>query len=368
MMDSDNNINVNGNVITTSMLTSNYKIKVDQTGTIWKIYNSPDYINEDGIGIFLLGHKKGSQRGFTILSNKTSGTNIKPVLPEEAQSIFKVEIIAVGTEIIDGERWNFSRYYIETLSDNTGDSWRPKKTDTNDPCKIAFKTLIGDEEVISLYAIQLKEIQNPIEVWEETIIPGQYTRVNDSVLSEDQNIRGITLLNTTTKNFIVVKNGGERVESLNWYYYDLMGSNQFYVTDSNFQVTNVGTEYIVSPETTLLDLGTGEERSKYGRLINVNRSDIIGSIGTLVVTESSAYPGTWRDLIDNNTANVEVNRELDNIYIQIGKNEEDLKNEDYRVDVNKIGTFNLMKRSNFKYVIQAYGYLRIYLDYYFSRG
>lgn len=362
----DNNINVNGNVITTSMLTADYKIKVDQTGTIWKIYNSPDYINEDGIGIFLLGHKKGSQRGFIILTNKTSEYSIRPVIPSEAQSIFRVINSSQGTKIIDGERWNFSGYYIETLSDNTGDSWRPKKTSTNDPCEIVFKSLIGDEEVISLYAIQLKEIQNPIEVWEETIIPGQYTKVNDSILSEDQDIRGITLQNTTTKNFIVVKNGGEGVESLNWYYYDLMGSNQFYVTDSNFQVTNVGTEYIVSPGTSLLDLGTGEERSRYGRLINVNRSDIIGSIGTLVVTESSAYPGTWRDLIDNNTANVEVNRELDNIYIQVGKNEEDLKNEDYSVDIDKIEVFSLEVISNFKYVIQTYGYLRIYPDSDFS--
>ena len=363
----DNNINVNGNVITTSMLIADYKIKVDQTGTIWKIYNSPDYINEDGIGIFLLGHKEGSQRGFIILTNKTSEYSINPVIPSEAQSIFKVVNFSYGTKIIDGERWNFIGYYIETLSDNTEDSWRPKKTGTDDPCKIVFKTLIGDEEVISLYAIQLKEIQNPIEVWEETIIPGQYTRVNDNILSEDQNIRGITLLNTTTKNFIVVKNGGEGVESLNWYYYDLMGSNQFYLTDSNFQITNVGTEYIVSPETTLLDLGTGEERSRYGRLINVNRSDIIGSIGTLVVTESSAYPRTWRDLIDNNTANVEVNRELDNIYIQVGENEEDLKNEDYSVNIDKIGVFSLEVISNFKYIIQTYGYLKIYPDSDFSR-
>ena len=99
-----------------------------------------------------------------------------------------------------------------------------------------------------------------------------------------------------TKNFIVVKNGVEGAESLNWYYYDLSGSNKFYMTDQNFQVSNVGTEYLVSPGTTLLDLGTGEGRSIYGRVINANRSDLVGSIGTLIVTESSSFPKTWRDL------------------------------------------------------------------------
>jgi len=352
----DNNIEVDRNIITTSPLYADYKIRIEQTGIIWKIINSPDYINVDSVegehGIFLLGSTTGSERDIEIMTNdsRASATTL-PVITQDpvGQSIFTINVVQYSKRIIDGDWWSVYRVRLRTLSENTGDTWRPKKPDTEDPYLVTFKFQGESVPSISLYLIQLRHIDNPITVWEETIIPGKFTKVDSNV----------TLLNTITKNFIVVKNGGDEETALNWYYYDLLGTNQFYITDQSFNVTNIGPEYLVASGTTLLDLGTGEERSIFGRVININRSDLVGSLGTLVITESPVYPGTWRNLIDNNTTNVEVDRVLDNIYIQVGEGN-DLKDEDYVKDISSISTFWINIVSNFKYVIQTYGYLKIY--------
>ena len=352
----ENNIEVNGNIITTSSLTADYKIKIEQTGIIWKILSHPDYVNEDGHGIFLLGYKSGSTKNIEIITNDLESTGNLEVYQEEAgESIFEFTIIRnPDLRMIDGEWWRAYDVKIRTLSENTGDSWRPKQS--NNPYLVTFKFLGIEIPSIGLYAIQLKRINNLIEVWEETIIPGKFTKVESEV----------TLLNTITKNFIIVKEGtGEEEIGLSWYYYDLSNTNQFYITDTNFQVTNSGPEFLITSDTTLLDLGTGEDRTTFGRVINVNRSDLIGSLGTLVITESPSYPITWRDLIDNNTVNIGVNRELDNIYIRVGEGD-DLKDEDYEVSINSIGSFSININSNFKYLIQTFGFIKVFPDEEFS--
>lgn len=349
----DNNININGNILTTSPLYSDYKIRIEQMGITWKILNSPDYINgEDKYGIYTLGSDEGSIRNIEIITNDPRANNGETTIVQssDGDEIFVMNITKVGQ--YDQEYLKFN-VFIQTKGENSTESWRPRSNDDN---PIIVKILCQGVEISSVffYAIQLKKIEDKIEIWEETLYPGQFTRTKDK----------ISLLNSMTKSFVVAKKVGN--PSLTWYYYDILGTNKFYITDQGAQITNTGTEYLVSSETTLLDLGTGEQRTIFGRTINANRSDLIGSLGTLVVTESSAYPNNWKNLIDNNTAIVEVTRELDNIYIQVGKTQSSIKNEDIEIELDSICSFSLWIKSNFKYVIETFGYIKkipdIFLD------
>ena len=347
-----NNINVDGNILTTSPLYSDYNVRIEQTGIIWKISTSPDYINEDGHGIYTLDYTEGSKRKITILTNRIFQSRREIQFfrfVQDSEDYFTIGIDVIGSQIIDGERWNVYEVTVTTKSENKEGTWRPK-TSTGDPHLIRAQYLEETISSASFYAIQLREISDKIQVWEETLLPGKFSKVES----------GINLYNTLNKNFIVVKKVTAEEENIgsSWYYYDLSGQNRFYITDTSSQITNTGSEFLLAGDSAILDLGTGTSRTLFSRVINVNRSDIIGSVGTLTITESPAYPGSWRDLIDNNTINIEVTRELNNIYIEVGDSEMSLGNEDFTVTLSRIQVFNVYVRSNFKYIAETFGYLR----------
>jgi hypothetical protein len=355
----DNNIEVDGNILTPSILVSDYKIRIEQTGIVWKIVNSPDYLKEDGYGIYLWNHEQGSTRTIKIITNNSNVspgyTSIESVYGEELKRVFNIpsEIICGDDELIDGDWWYTFYVGISTKETNDTEDWIPKG-DGETPYIIQFK--LGDVIInsISFYAIQLREIEPKIEVWEETL-PGKFSQVDTGV---------IEIHNSLVKNFIVIKKGNPETDAM-WYYYDLNGTNKFYITDLGSQTTNSG--FIYYPESTenptLIDLGI-EDRSIFGRTINVNRSDLIGSVGVLTITETPGYPGSWTDLINNNTINLEVTRDKDDIYISVGPYSEGgvevLKNQDYVLEVSRIGVYQIKVLSNFKYVIETFGYLEFY--------
>lgn len=345
-----NNIEVEKNIVTTSSLVSDYKIKIEQSGIIWKIENSPEYVNgEDGINIYTLDYENGSSRVLKVLTNYSlSGSSISAVMDPASSAIFRVEQRSTGREVIDGEWWNYINISITTKSENEDIEWRPQD-ENKEPLLVRLK--YGSINTgISFYAIQLRKIEPRMEIWEE-ITPGRYAKTGNT----------LNIYNTLVKNFIVVeKVSGAPQESMNWYYYDLTGFNKFYLTDYNYQSSTSGIVYFVSEDTTVLNLGTGELREKYSRVINVNRSDLIGSLGVLTITDSPEYPGSWRNVIDNNTVGTEVIRELNNIYIQVGEGQVGIKDEDLTIDVNSINLYKFYVKSNFKYIIQAYGYLELF--------
>lgn len=351
-----NNINVNGNVITTSELVSDYKVRIEQVGFVWKITNSPDYVEEDGYGIYLWNYREGATRTLKIITNNPNvvGESLYSEAQSQSISVFNIPSIIEygGSELIDGDYWYV--FYITISTKNPNDrvdaDWRPKGGEGgDDPFLIKFKYEDVVVSSISFYAIQLRKIDPNIEVLEETL-PGKFSYVDTGI---------INIYNSLVKTFVIVKRDDVTTsQDTLWYYYDLNGLNNFYITDLSSQITNNGFIFYTSTETTLLDLG--EERTVIGRVINVNRSDLIGSLGVLTITESPAFPGSWRDLVNNNTVNVEVTRELTNIYINVGQAE--LKNEDYVLKVSTIGVYTIKVQSNFKYVIETFGYLKFYSE------
>lgn len=347
-----NNIEVNGNTMSTSQLLSDYKIRIEQVGTAWKIQNSPNYINNsDQIGIYLLGYEAGLNRVLKLMTNDRNAiSRITPevILETQTRDLFTFYVSTGSYSYIDGEKWMVYSLTIRTKSRNDENSWRPQN-ESGDPYLVRIRYNNIEIPSLSFYLIQLKKIENDIEVWEETLSPGKFSYADS-----------ITILNSLVKSIIVTKKSSD--SALNWYYHDINNTNRFYITNLSSMVTNTGPEYLIDNYTKLLDLGTGEDREIYSRVINVNRSDQIGSLGVLTITESSSYPESWRDLIDNNTINIEVSRELDNIYIQVGIFPGLMKNEDLEVSVSRIGLFSLYVRSNFKFVVQTFGNLKIYYN------
>ena len=298
----ENNIVVDGNTISTERLNSDYKIKIEQTGIIWKIANSPDYTyvyeveggSTKNYGIYLLEHESGSTRTLKILTNRLDYTgNLTFTLDSAVSGIFNIVSTHLSKhELIDGEYWNVYEVKITATNTNSGEEWRPKTGEQDNPYIVVPKYNNVGIDTISFCPIQLKNIEPKIGVWEETL-PGKFTKVEDGVLR---------IFNSMTKNFIVVRNPKDgETENPNWYYYDLNGINKFYLTDSSAMITNVGVVFLDFDQTSSI---IEVSRETFGRVLNVNRSDLINSLGTLTVTENSAYPGSWRNLINNNMTNV----------------------------------------------------------------
>ncbi len=353
------NIEVEVDTISTSILSSDYKIKIIQSGTIWKIATLSDYIyeteDEKEYGVYVFDYNYPQTKRIKVLVNRTDYTGKLTISStgtyNTLSSIFNfTSNDNAVTELIDGEYWNVFYIDVKTISNNSGNDWRPKNG--NDPYVVDFIKYQGVSIPINFCVIQRIRIEPVLEIWEETL-PGIFSRVGDT---------GINIFNSLSKTFIVVKNGTDTEESINWYYYDLSSTNKFYITDTESMVTNVGLIFInEDPNKETINLGgsTSELRNKFGRVINVNRSDYIDALGVLTVTESSTYPGSWRDLLNQNTINVNVYRYLTNIYIQVGTTNDNLEDEDMSLGVSKIGVYDLKIRSNFKYLAltNSEGYL-----------
>jgi len=343
----NNNIEVSGNTITLSTLVSDYKVRIEQTGIIWRITNSPDYVYEDEVsttktGIYLLEYKEGEKRNLKIITNQELliGSELEVIAETETNNVFTFTTSYLGRELIDGDYWETFNLEIETKSENYSDSWRPKTSGNEEPYLVKLR--YGGEILnsVSFYPIQLREIEPKLEVWEETL-PGKFTKVDTGV---------ITIFNSLTKNYIVLQRTTDEELGGNWYYYDLSGINKFYITDLGAEITNVGVIYVLSTDLDVFEFesGTGELRTELTRVINVNRSDLINDIGVLTVTNTPTYPGSWRDLINNNTVNISVERLLTNIYINVNG-----ENEDLELEVSKIGVYPIEVLSNFKYIIEV---------------
>lgn len=350
-----NNIEVNGNILTTSRLESDYKIKIEQEGIIWKFSTLPDYeMEDDDLNIYLLKYPSGYSRTLKILTNIEDfdfGKLVVEMEPEISE-YFQYNLSYQGTILVDGEYWKEIWLVLTTKSENDTGDWRPKNNLSN-PIKTSLRYDGKVINSISFYAIQLRQIELELEVWEETL-PGKFTKVNGDSL---------TIYNSITKNFIIVKSG---LGNGSWYYYDLTEMNKFYLTDSNSNVTNQGNIFNRVGSGDIIDLGTSESsptRSRVERILNVNRSDLINNIGVLTITENAGYPGSWRDLLNTSTINLEVNRILNNIYILVGTSQDSVKAEDLELEVTKIGVYEITVLTNFKFVaeVEESGYLR-FLD------
>ena len=343
----NNNTTVKSGTIIQTTLTSDYKIRIEQTGIIWKILDSPDYIYDDGLGIYLLDYKSGSTKVIRVGTNQVLTTELieSLIAVSDVSGYFEVSFSDPGREVlVDGETLYEMDITVKTLKtnhnlpENPNNTWIPQVNGEPYIIKIYIDSFIINS--LSFYAIQLSK-EASLEIWEETF-PGQFSKVETG---------NITIFNSLTKNFIVVKRV-EVSEDLNWYYYDLNTTNKFYITDLNQQITNTGLVFYVDPNT----VGPIKlDRRTYGRTINVNRSDITGSLGILTITENQVYPGSWRDLIDSNTINIGVYREVTNIYIDVNGEDKDLE-----LVVNSINLYSVTIKSNFKYVVNTYGYLKIY--------
>lgn len=350
-----NNIEVNGNILTTSRLESDYKIKIEQEGIVWKFSTLPDYkMEDDDLNIYLLKYPSGYSRTLKILTNIEDFDFGKLVVEMESEisEYFQYSLSYQGTTLVDGEYWKEIWLVLTTKSENGTGDWRPKNNLSN-PIKTSLRYDGKVINSISFYAIQLRQIEPELEVWEETL-PGKFTKVNGDSL---------TIYNSITKNFIIVKSG---LGNGSWYYYDLTNMNKFYLTDSNSNVTNQGNIFNRVGSGDIIDLGTSESsptRSRVERILNVNRSDLINNIGVLTITESAGYPGSWRDLLNTSTINLEVNRILNNIYILVGTSQDSVKAEDLELEVTKIGVYEITVLTNFKFVaeVEESGYLR-FLD------
>lgn len=351
-----NNIEVKNGVIMSdpSPLYSDYKIKVEQVGTTWKFETYPNYINDsDGNGIYVFDYR-GGVRTLKIITNQPNPGDLN--LEGMDDNIFLIDEStdiepSPDKELIDEELW--TAYYIDFTAkfENDSDNWRPQ-TENGNPFKIDVRLVNSGEVVLSFYAIQVKKIEDNIEIWEETLTPGKFTKVDDK----------ITIYNSLSKNFIVTKKERQEGETkvLNWYYYDTSGDNKFYQTDLSLQITNTGLEHLRGKEfdDTIISLGS-DGRKIYGRVLNVNRSDIIGSIGSLTASESTVPLNSWRQYIDANSVSVGVERALTNIYIMVGESSGDLHNEDITIELSEISRFSIYIKSNFKYIINTYGYIKI---------
>jgi len=355
-----NNIEVNGNVISISPLLSEYKIKIKRSGIVWKIYESPDYINkENGLGIYTIGSKDYSKKTLTVLTNYTLKDNYYIVadMDPEAGEYFDVVQEGTGEISIDGVNWKFIIISLQAQKANEEGHWVPQNIVGTEvlPFKLDLVYDSVEDSVdtgISLYAVQLNDTAK-MEIWEE-VSPGQFKQSETS----------LTLFDVQSKSFIVVKRVpyGEMPTVETWYYYDLVGYNRFYLTDYNYQAVNSGVVYHIlnnSIEQTI-KFQSNSDRLKYCRIVTANRSDYSGSLGILSVTDSLYYPASWRDVIDSSASDVEVFREVDNIYIDGGQpSPSDFDDSDIEIPVNSINLYSFDIRSNYRYTIRAFGYIKI---------
>lgn len=386
-----NNIEVNGNILSSSTLYADYKIYIVRNPAIWKIDTVPDFTNPEyksssdldytNVPIFTISWEEGSSRVIRVITNEDI-----PV-PEDGLIEFSLEIenesfyswddtyidLGIkqgnrqvssygGREYIDGEWWTV--FNVKMVAKRNNESlpltWQPK-TSNGDPRLVTFRytTLSGENKRVSpvFHPIQRAKTDRGIEIWEE-LTPGKFSKA----------IEKITLYNSMTKNFIVAKKlkpeDPTPETKINWYYYDIDSTNRFYITDTNYNLIDSGIEYYVHEDEEVVDLGTIDNRKTYGRVINANRSDVVGDLGILLATETATFPNSWEDLININTASVLVTRKLDNFYIKVGTTEDNMKNEDLVIEVDRIKKLDLWVCANCKYVMQASGYLKIYPDNY----
>ena len=393
-----NNIEVTGNILSSSTLYADYKIYIVRNPAIWKIDSVPDFINSEyevgettftNVPIFTLSWKEGSSRIVRVITDEDDipepGPEDDPIsmglyleIEDENSQGWEDSYISLGEELggkriavysgkeyREGEWWTVFNVDMIALQNNESSplAWQPKTPD-NKPRLVRFrKAWVNHLYQISqidpvFHPIQRAKIKNNIEIWEETLTPGKFSKADEK----------IELLNAMTKNFIVARKleeeDPEPTKRVNWYYYDLNGTNRFYITDTSYNIIDTGPEYPVREGVEIVDLGTIENRQTFGRVINANRSDSVGELGMLLVTEAAAIPNSWEDLINVNTDSVLVTRELNNIYIKVGPTEQEMKNEDLVLEVDRIKKLDLWVCSNHKYVMQSFSYLKIYPDNY----
>ena len=355
----DNLVVKNNEIIISSELNADYKVMVKQEGITWKNIIIPDYVNHDGRYIYVLGYKSGSKKTLRFISNIDIIDSSKiQITNSDTSGIISISSpYNVGESVLyEDDYWKGFDIDLITTSENGLNTWRPSTGGADPepyPITVSYDGILLN--YITFYAIQKMKIEPELEIWEETF-PNQYTPITDSSL---------TIYNSIVKNFIVVK----RVETISptdnqiWYYRDLTYLNKFFITDINSIETISGSiYYLTREEESRIDgiLKLNEDaKNMYVRIINVIRSDYIDNIGVLTITESAARPKSWKSLINQNTINVGITRLLTNIYIKVGNSEYDAKNGDFELVVNQIGVYNIYLATNFKFIINAGGYLRL---------
>lgn len=351
--------------IATSELISDYKVKIKQAGIVWINITSPDYIDkETGIdrNLYVLGYQGGSTKTIRILTNiETFSSGSFNIVDGAWNSAFNIRKTTHSDKIYyEEDYWWYIDIQVTTLYNNTQNTWIPK-TENGRPIPIQFKYGDKNLDTITFYSVQKMMIEPELEIWEETL-PGKYTKLAES---------SMTLYNTLTKNFIVVKRVPEidETDTQVWYYRDLSNTNKFFITDLNNNTTISGSIYYLTDaeeerkeesEKGIIDLSNAG-MNRYVRVLNVIRSDYINSLGVLTVTESASRPNGWTNLINTNTINIEVFRELTNIYVKVGTSIDDALNEDFDLVVTKINVYPIYLITNFKYFIKVNenGYFRL---------